>query len=106
MSIAPKLPLPPQSYSQVIESRRNASIEMALRERITDQDSAWQKYGIQFPVFTGANILDIGHKVNTSLKSQGRAVWDSTNQRIMVANGALAADLWYIADGSASVTPV
>jgi hypothetical protein len=106
MSHVPRLPIPPNSYSQVIESRRNAAIERALRERVTDHDSAWQKFGVEFPVFTGADILDIGHNVNVNMKSEGRVVWDSTNKRLMVADGALAADLWYIADGSASVTPV
>lgn len=55
---------------------------------------------------TAANILSIAHVVNTVGKVAGRQVWDTTNNRIMVASGALAASPWYIADGSASVTPV
>ncbi|MDB4498277.1 hypothetical protein N9251_02940 [Gammaproteobacteria bacterium] len=55
---------------------------------------------------TEANLLDVTADINTTRKRLGLMVFDTTNNRIMVASGALAADLWYIADGSASVTPV
>jgi len=62
--------------------------------------------GIRFPVYAATAIAAVGNAVNISNKVAGKAVWDSTNHRIMVANGPAAADLWYVADGSASVTPV
>jgi hypothetical protein len=50
-------------------------------------------------------IADITNAVNTTSKVAGKIVYDTTNNRIMVASGALAASPWYIADGSASVAP-
>lgn len=55
--------------------------------------------------FTAANIADPAHAVNTAGKSQGVPVYDTTNNRIMVASGSNATDAWYVADGSTSVTP-
>lgn len=55
--------------------------------------------------FAATVIADKDETVNTTGKRKGRFVWDETNHRIMVANGSGATDAWYIADGSASVTP-
>jgi len=54
---------------------------------------------------TAANIADIANAINTSGKGPGKVVWDATNNRLMVASGTTAASAWYVADGSASVTP-
>lgn len=54
---------------------------------------------------TAANIAAVGNAINTSGKAARKLVWDTTNNRLMVASGAAAADAWYVADGSASVTP-
>lgn len=54
---------------------------------------------------TAANIASAAHAVNTTYKVQGRMVYDTTNNRIMVASGSSATSAWYVADGSASVTP-
>lgn len=54
---------------------------------------------------TAANIASIVATVNTSNKYYGKIVYDTTNQRAMVAQGPAAADLWWVIDGSASVTP-
>jgi hypothetical protein len=62
--------------------------------------------GFRFAVYTAANIAAIGNAVNTANKVEGKAVWDSTNRRIMVADGSTPASLWWVSDGSASVTPV
>lgn len=59
----------------------------------------------ELPVYTAANIAAIAHAVNTSGKRAGLMVWDSTNNRAMVASGSTAAAAWYVCDGSASVTP-
>ena len=54
---------------------------------------------------TAAQIASIGAGVNTSGKFLGKIVRDATNNRLMVARGPAAGDLWDVADGSASVTP-
>ena len=61
--------------------------------------------GLRFRAMTSTGIADITNAVNTTDKADGKAVWDSTNNRIMVASGPAAADPWYYADGSGSVTP-
>lgn len=61
--------------------------------------------GIRFPPYSATNIADKTHAVNTAQKAQGKAVYDTTNHRIMVADGSTDVSLWYVADGSASVTP-
>lgn len=61
--------------------------------------------GIRFPIYTATNIADKTHAVNTANKAQGKAIYDSTNHRLMVADGATDVSNWYVADGSASVTP-
>jgi hypothetical protein len=55
---------------------------------------------------TEANLLNAASDINTTRKRQGLMVYETTNNRIMVASGELATDSWHIADGSSSVTPV
>jgi hypothetical protein len=57
------------------------------------------------PSYTAAQIADAAHAVNTANKTQFKAVWDTTNNRAMVATGTGTTSPWYVADGSASVTP-
>lgn len=57
------------------------------------------------PSYTATQIADAAHAVNTDDKLAGVAIRDETNNRIMVASGPDATDPWYVADGSASVTP-
>lgn len=54
---------------------------------------------------TAANIAAIGNAINTTNKVAGRQIYDTTNNRLMIASGANANSPWYVADGSASVTP-
>lgn len=54
---------------------------------------------------TAANIAAIGNTLNTTNKVAGKIVYDTTNNRMMIASGTTAASAWYVADGSASVTP-
>ena len=61
--------------------------------------------GIVLQSVAAAAIAAIGDAINTTDKAQGKVVYDTTNNRLMVASGAAAADAWYVADGSASVTP-
>jgi len=61
--------------------------------------------GLVIQTATAASIAAIGNAINTANKVLGKVVYDTTNNRIMIASGALAASNWYVADGSASVTP-
>jgi hypothetical protein len=58
-----------------------------------------------YPEDTAANIAAVGNAINTTGKYAGKLVWDTTNNRLMRASNNNAADLWYVIDGSASVTP-
>jgi hypothetical protein len=55
--------------------------------------------------FTSADIAAVANAVNTTGKVAGLMVYDTTNNRIMIASGSAAASAWYVADASASVTP-
>lgn len=61
--------------------------------------------GVRLPSYTAANIASAAHAVNTANKAAGKMIWDTTNNRVMVANGSNATSPWYVADASASVTP-
>jgi hypothetical protein len=58
-----------------------------------------------FPSTTAANIANKANIFNTQNKYLGRGVWDTTNNRLMIATGSTDVSPWYIADGSASVIP-
>lgn len=58
-----------------------------------------------FKTAAATAIADVTNAINTTGKAQGRAVLDTTNNRLMIASGSAAAANWYYADGSASVTP-
>lgn len=52
-----------------------------------------------------ADIAAVANAINTTGKFIGKTVYDTTNNRLMIASGTAAASPWYVADGSASVTP-
>lgn len=54
---------------------------------------------------TAAQIASIADAINTTKKYRGKQVYDTTNNRVMVASGSSAGAAWYICDGSASVIP-
>ena len=54
---------------------------------------------------TAANIAAIANAINTTGKAAGKMVWDTTNSKIKVATGALAASTWVDASGTNAVTP-
>lgn len=60
---------------------------------------------LAFEARTAAEIADGNHAVNTANKQAGKAVWDTTNNRLMVASGTSQIAPWYVADGSVSITP-
>lgn len=82
--------------------RSDGSSGTSLYEN-TSGSTTWRPHGVA--VDTAANIASATATINTSGKHQGRLVFDTTNTRLMVANGSNATDAWYVADGSASVTP-
>lgn len=55
--------------------------------------------------YTAAQIADKTHAVNTTGKVNGLEVWDTTNHRKMRAIGSTDVSVWWVVDGSASVTP-
>jgi hypothetical protein len=66
----------------------------------------WLEFGA--PIITQATaaaIAAVGNAINTTGKFGGKLVWDSTNNRLLRTQGGAAADPWYVADGSATVTP-
>jgi hypothetical protein len=54
---------------------------------------------------SAANIADKTSAVNTTDKYEGLFVWDSTNHRLMRAEGSADVSVWWVVDGSTSVTP-
>lgn len=54
---------------------------------------------------SAATIASIVNTINTTGKAAGKMVWDTTNSKIKVATGALAASTWVDAGGTNAVTP-
>lgn len=61
--------------------------------------------GLVLQTATAASIASAANAINTTNKVQGKVVYDTTNNRLMIASGSTAASAWYIADGSGSVVP-
>jgi len=55
--------------------------------------------------YTATDIADKTANVNTTDKYEGLFVWDSTNNRLMRSNGSTDVSVWWVVDGSVSVTP-
>lgn len=55
--------------------------------------------------YTAAQIADKTSTVNTVNKYDGLFIWDTTNHRLMRANGSVDVSVWWVVDGSTSVTP-
>lgn len=62
--------------------------------------------GLVIQTATAAAIIAIANAINTTNKVAGKVVYDTTNNRIMIASGAVNNSPWYVADGSTFVTPV
>ena len=56
-------------------------------------------------VSTAAALGDIANAINTAGKAQGAVVYNSDDNLLYVANGALAADTWSPSDGGTDITP-
>lgn len=57
------------------------------------------------PRLAATQYSAIGSGPNTSAKFAGKLSWDTTNNRLLMAQGSLASDAWIVVDGSATVTP-
>lgn len=62
--------------------------------------------GLVIQTATAAAIIAIANAINTTNKVAGKIVYDTTNNRIMIASGSVNNSPWYVADGSTFVTPV
>lgn len=60
---------------------------------------------ISTSVASAANIANKTSPVNTANKYEGLFIWDSTNHRLMRSEGAADVSVWWVVDGSTSVTP-
>ena len=56
-------------------------------------------------VSTAAALGAIANAINTAGKAQGAVVYNSDDNLLYVANGALAADTWSPSDGGTDITP-
>ena len=56
-------------------------------------------------VSTAAALGDIANAINTAGKAQGAVVYNSNDNLLYVANGALAADTWSPSGGGTDITP-
>jgi len=54
---------------------------------------------------TATNIASVTSTINIVGKYAGLFIWDTTNHRLMRAEGSTATDKWYVIDGLTSVTP-
>jgi hypothetical protein len=73
--------------------------------RFGSHDFVTAQGGVVLRSFASADIAAVANAVNTTGKVAGLMVYDTTNNRIMIASGSAAASAWYVADASASVTP-
>ena len=55
--------------------------------------------------YTAVQIADKTSTANTVNKYDGLYIWDTTNNRLMRASGATDVSIWWVVDGSTSVTP-
>jgi len=60
---------------------------------------------IQLRTATAVEIAAIANAVNTTGKAAGTIVFDTTNSKLKIATGALAASTWVDANGTNAVTP-
>ena len=64
-----------------------------------------QAAGIRFPSFSATSIASATAGVNTANKATGKAIWDNTNKRVLVAAGSAATDPWHLTTGTVAINP-
>lgn len=90
------------AYANAVSTTSNGN-EIRNATGVRTVSGAWEFNGTG--VATSTAIGAVANAINTTGKYFGRQVYDSSNKRIMVAQGPAAADQWEVADGSAAVTP-
>ena len=93
------------SFATAPQYAGQTGIVSSTRVAIGCSSNAWVQLGQVSVAATAAEIASATNAVNTANKVAGLMVRDTTNNRIMVASGALPTSVWYRADGGASVTP-
>lgn len=83
----------------------SASLTIYLRSAIDRAASSANSTATIFQSYTAAQIADATNAVNTTGKAPGLTIRDSTNHRLMVADGSAPTSAWYVCDGSTFVTP-
>lgn len=93
-------------YKFISEETANRSIEMASG-RFWNYNNFQIKEGGAFvlPSATTAQFNDIGSEINTRGKFRRCMVWDSTVERVVVANGANPGDVWRSVTSGIVYTP-
>jgi hypothetical protein len=76
----------------------------AVLELETDLDIVRDAQGYtKLKTATSTAIAAATNAINTTGKTAGRTVYDTTNNRMMISSGSAATSPWYVADGSVSV---
>lgn len=101
------------SVMLVIKDRVSSIVEQVVWD--ADNHFAWHRtklsgtwstwYTDSIRAHSAAEIAAKAHSINLVGKRAGTVVYDTTNHRLMVADGATDVSAWYVADASASVTP-
>ena len=76
----------------------------SLRFYTRNGGAAW--YSEAITTDSAVNIASATSQINTRNKLTNTMIFDSTNNRVMIARGTLPTSPWYVVDGSATVTPV
>tara|TARA_R110002167_G_scaffold322202_1_gene528093 strand:- start:42 stop:464 length:423 start_codon:yes stop_codon:yes gene_type:complete len=101
------LPSSPGTYGRL--SRRGGIFQYTNNNATisylsSDPATAWKVAG-GLELATLADISDATSAVNTIGKFSGKQVFESNTPRVMIAGTSGATGVWYVVDGSASVTP-
>lgn len=61
--------------------------------------------GLVLQTATLLDMADANNAINTTSKVLGKIVFDTSNNKLMIASGSTITSAWYSADGATSVTP-
>ncbi|WP_370159003.1 hypothetical protein [Salipiger bermudensis] len=61
--------------------------------------------GVVFPPVAAEALADRSHAINTRGKSAGKAIFDSSNGRCLVASGGAPEAAWHLFDGTPAIRP-
>lgn len=98
----PTLPCGVGSIWRKLDGGVNATLY--VKQSGTD-GSGWAPVGVGPVDVSAANIASKVASINVTDKYAGKLVWDTTNNRMLRAGGALDVSPWYVIDGSVTVTP-